>query len=275
MPNLRIIYDNAADRATAYASTTSGSLSASLMQNDLKGQAHRSTGTAVTYTLTWETAQTVGGVGLPATNLSSMSTIRARLYSDTAGTALLADTGVKYACPGLNLSMWDWTLPLNCNAFAFGGASKTAIWFDQHYAAKCCVIDLVDTVNSAGYIDCSRLVVGGFWEPLYNAEYGAQSGEVDTTEVKRNDAGDSLPDIGTRHDVMTFSLAMMPESDRARLRMLFRNVGTGRNLLISLLPGDASAIAEQDHILYGKRPNSTIGFTSYNAFSNAMQLEGW
>ena len=48
MPNLRLIHDNAADRATSLAaSTTSGALVAANLQNDFKGQVHRSTGTSV------------------------------------------------------------------------------------------------------------------------------------------------------------------------------------------------------------------------------------
>ena len=63
MPNLRLIHDNAADRATSLAaSTTSGALVAAYMQNDFKGQVHRSTGTSVSYTLTWTAGETVGGV---------------------------------------------------------------------------------------------------------------------------------------------------------------------------------------------------------------------
>lgn len=171
MKNLIIIHDNAADRCTSLtASNTSGTLYASNMLNDLKGLAHRSTGTSVSYTLTWANPQSVGGVGLPATNLTAEATIRVRLYSDTTGTTLVADSGTKYACPGLNLGMWDWTQPLNANAFAYGGASKSAVWFETHFSVRRCVIDLVDTANPAGYIDCSRLVVGAYWSPQYNAK---------------------------------------------------------------------------------------------------------
>ena len=174
MSNLRIIYDNVADRATSLtASTTAGSLLASNMQNDTKGIVHRSTGLTVVYTLTWTNLTTVGGVGLPATNLSADSTIRVQLYSDTACTTQLADSGTIYACPGNTLETWNWTLPLNANAFAFGGLSKSSCWFTNHYAVRGCKITLTDTsANTAGYIDCSRLVVGPYWEPKQNVQNG-------------------------------------------------------------------------------------------------------
>lgn len=276
MPNLRLIHDNAADRATSLAaSTTAGALVAAYLQNDFKGQAHRSTGTSVSYTLTWTAGETVGGVALPATNLSASATIRVRLYSDTGGSTLIADSGTVYACPGLNLGLWNWSLPLNGNAFAFGGASKSAVWFSAHYFARRCVIDLVDSGNPAGYIDNARLVVGAYWEPAYNASYGAQASVVDRSTNSRNDAGDNLTDRGTQHDTLALSLDFLGETDRARLMQIMRNAGTARNVFVSLLPGWVDAVAEQDHMVYGKRANAGVSFDHYALFSNKLDIEGW
>lgn len=276
MPNLRLIHDNAADRATSLAaSTTSGALVAAYLQNDFKGQVHRSTGTSVTYTLTWTAGETIGGVALPATNLSASATVRARLYSDTGGTTLIADSGTVYACPGLNLGLWNWSLPLNGNAFAFGGASKSAVWFSSHYFARRCVIDLVDTGNPAGYIDNARLVVGSYWEPAINAGYGVEANVVDRTSNSRNDAGDNLSDLGTKHDTLSLKLGNVGETDRARLMQIMRNAGAARNVFVSLLPGWVDAIAEQDHMIYGKRANAAVSFDHYAIFSNKIDIEGW
>jgi hypothetical protein len=277
MPNnLRVIYNNVADTATSLtASNTSGSLAASYMQTDIKGEVHRSTGTSVSYTLTWTDAVDIGSAGLPASNLSSTATIRVRLYSDTAGTTLIADSGTLDACPGLDLGIWDWTLPLNANAFAFGGATKCAVWFDEIWSAKRCVIDLVDVDNEAGYIDCSRLVIGSYWSPTYNASYGAQVTLVDTTENRRNDAGDLLPDRGTLYDTMSLDLQMMPEIDRAYLMRIIRSVGTSGKIFISLFPEHDNPVVEQDGMIYGNRANSGIGFDFFQRFSNKLEIEGW
>lgn len=276
MPNLRLIHDNAADRATSIAaSTTAGALVAAYMQNDFKGQVHRSTGTSVSYTLTWTAGETVGGVALPATNLSASATIRVRLYSDTGGTTLIADSGTVYACPGLSLGLWNWALPLNGNAFAFGGASKSAVWFSAHYFARRCVIDLVDSGNTAGYIDNARLVVGAYWEPERNASYGATASVVDRTANSRNDAGDNLADRGTQHDTLSLNLEWLGETDRARLMQIMRNAGTARNVFVSLLPGWVDPVAEQDHMIYGKRANAGVSFDHYALFSNKIDIEGW
>ena len=158
MPNLRILYDNATDRAASLtASTTSGTLVAANMKNDIKSSVHRSTGTSVTYTLTWTAAQTLGAVVLPVTNLSSSATIRIRCYSDTNGTALVRDTGVQSASSSYNVTELFGTLSVN--TFNFGGYTKVAVWIPDTNARRL-VIDLVDTSNPAGFIDCSRIVAG-------------------------------------------------------------------------------------------------------------------
>lgn len=276
MPNLRIIHDNAADRATSLAaSTTAGTLVAANMQNDRKGRVHRSTGTSVTYTLTWTDGESIGAAGLPATNLTADATVRMRLYSDVAGLTQIADSGVVYACPGQALGLWDWTQPLNANAFAYGGASKSAVWFADHYFARRCVIDLVDAGNPAGYIDCARLVIGAWWSPQYNAPYGWQVSSEDSSRSNRTHAGDNPSDRGFQVDKMSLDLKHMKEADRARLMQIVRNIGASRNVFLSLLPANASPVAEQDHMIYGKRANAGLSIDFFNAYSSRLELEGW
>jgi hypothetical protein len=276
MPNLRIIHDNAADRATTLAaSSTAGAYAVSRVQNDYKGQWHRSTDTSVTYTLTWDDGEQIGGLGLPASNLSADATARVRLYSDVAGANLIADSGAVYACPGEELGLWNWSQPINGNAFAYGGLAKSAVWFEEQYFAKRCVIDLVDALNPAGYIDCARLVLGPYWQPQNNHDYGFVITAVDTSEAQRNDAGDNLSDAGTAHDELTFDLKYMPEADRAELMRILRRVGTSRNIFVSLLPNFSSPVAEQDHMGYFKRDNEGVTGEFYRSYSNRWTLKGW
>lgn len=274
MQNLKIIFDNSADAATITASSTSASLVAANMQSDIKSRVHRSTGLSVSYTLTWAGDVSIGGVALPATNLSGASTIRIRLYN--AANALLADSGVNPAAPGLNLGLWNWSQPINANTFAYGGVAKVCHFFDSHYATRKCVIDLVDTsANLAGYIDCSRIVAGAYWSPTINAGWGAAVNIVDTSKSERSEAGDLISDRGTLHDSLTFDLSALNEADRAQMMLLMRKSGTARNIFINLLPGDASSVAEQDFMIYGKRANSGIKYDFVNRFSNSFEMEGW
>ena len=284
MPNLRIVYNNAADRATSLtASTTAGSLVAANMQTDYKTKVHRSTGTSVTYTLTWNIAEVVGAVALPATNLTASATIRVRLYSDTAGTALIADSGTVFAAPGTNLQYWDWSQTLNqsssafggnVNTFAFGGYSKTAVWFENQVAnVKACVIDLVDTTNTTGYIDCSRIIVGGYWEPTFNAENGVQVEIVDTSTTSRSEAGDLVVDRDILHEKLNFNFSLLPENDRNSLMKIIRLIGTSKNILVCLFPNDSNT--QQDFMIYGKRTNGSVNYEVFSFYKHSMEIIGW
>lgn len=276
MPNLRLIYDNVVSSATLTASTTAGTLAASNMLTDVKSAVHRSAGTSVTYTMTWTTAQIIGGIALPATNLSATASIRVRLFSDTAGTAQIADSGTVDACPSGQLGLHGWGSPIDANAFAHGGASKAAVWFSTQFSTvRRCVVTLTDSSNPAGYIDCARLVVGPYWEAPYNPKYGAQMGRPDLTTTERSEAGDLLTVRGAQHETMSLDFAWLDEPGRARLAKIFRSVGGHTSLFISLLPGHAQASAEQDHMIYGRRAASPFTLDFYNAYSTRIEIEGW
>lgn len=290
MANLKIIADNAADRASITSSTTAGTLAAANMLTDLKGQVHRSTGTSVSYTLTWAAFETVAGVALPACNLTADSTIRVRGYDATIGGALVFDSGMQYAAPGPVLGQWDWSQPLNSNAFsgaiwdwpaprdsksfAYGGAVKTAVWLDNAYSVKRLVVDLVDTNNAAGFIDCARIVAGPVWSPQYNAGYGAAVSMDDGSKNSRNDGGDLLTDRFASSETLRLDLQYLPPSDRARISQIIRSTGVARPVFIALTPG-GDTLLDQETMVYGKRQNSPIAFSFYNAFSTNITLEGW
>lgn len=276
MPNLRVIHRNDADQATSLtASTTSGSLAAAYMQTDLKGQAHRSTGTSVTYTLTWTGGVTLGAVALPATNLTSAATLRVRLYSDTGCTALLQDSGTITACPGLAAGPWTWTATFNANAFAYGHLSKAVAWFEtQQAGVKGMKIDLADATNPAGYIDCARIVAGPWWQPTWGAEYGCTTLVVDNSTNTRTDAGDLLSDRAPMHQELTLNLPLLSEAERSQLMQILRANGVWKPVFVSLMPRAGTA-AEQDHMIYGKRKNSPMSLPYFDRFSHALELESW
>lgn len=275
MSNLRIIHNNAADRATLSASSTAGALVAANMLNDLKGQFHRSTGTTVTYTLVWLDSQAVGGVAIPACNLTADSTIRVVGYSAGAAGTVVMDSGTLFACPGMQLGLWDWTQPLNGNAFAYGGAAKVCVWFAEQPAVKRIEITLTDLNNPAGFIDCARLVVGGFWEPKVSPGFGINLTLEDSTKNTRTDSGDFLTDRATMNDAVSFRLEHLDPSDRAEFHRIIRGCGVHRPLLVAVEPDDDDPLLKQDSLVYGKRENSPMSFTSWDRFEAGVTIQGW
>lgn len=89
MPNLRIVADNAAERATLTASTTSGALAVTNLQTDDKSAVWRATGTTASIRGVLPAPEIASCAHLPYFNGSPTATMRVRLTSETTATNLL------------------------------------------------------------------------------------------------------------------------------------------------------------------------------------------
>ena len=274
MPNLRIVSDNVLARAASFtASTTAGALVASNMLIDIKSAVHRATGTSVTYTATWAATEMIAFVGAMFCNWSPTSTMRVRIYSDTAGTTLVYDSGAQLACPASAIVLRGWTALASSMAYAYGGGSYPRAWFPAIGCRKL-VIDVVDTSSLAGYVETSRLVVGNYWSPAYNAEYGASVTPMDASKHVRSDAGDLLTDIGPRSRKLNLNLSFMPPADRVAMVKILRENGMANPIFMSLFPESADLELERDHAIYGKLSAiSAITLAMINAYSAPIELE--
>lgn len=287
---LRIIYDNAADRtATLTASTTVGSLVASNLQSDIKSAVWRATTTSGTITATWTTSQLIGGIVLPFTNLTSGATIRVRGYAETADTSTVFDTGTIYACPPPTLGTQGWGSTLlgangyesgGANTFSQGKGSYARAWLDAPAFAKKVVIDLVDTTNNAGYIEAGRLVIGSYWESKFNAEMGAAISIQDSTKQYRNDSGDLMSDLGTKHKKQNLNLPWLSADDRTTLWRILRGNGTGKPVFVSVFPNGLTGNPlpdyklEQTHQMYCRLVATPQVITPFwNNFSTTIDIE--
>jgi hypothetical protein len=275
MANLRIVTTNLVDTATTVsASSTATGSSASYLTTEYKSQAHRSQGTTVTYTINWSgtgVSQSINCIVLPCTNLTKTATIAVTVggYSMSAVTA----------CP--NTTIADFTTP-NVNTFAYGGYSKTAVWLPNTQTvstAQNVTITLTDASNPAGYIDCSRIVCGLYWQPTYNASKNNLSISVlDSTQVQRTDAGDLIAERGFVYEQLQFSLDILTDADRDRLLAVTKSLGTYKNFTTCIFP-DSSATAntanEQAFLIYGKRDNAPLNYILPGFSSHSMQITGW
>lgn len=277
MPNIRIIHDDAAERAEITLfnqfDTAAGSLPPNSLKSNTKSLVHRSTGTSVTYQLTWSTAETIGGVILPAVNLSSLATIR------VFGGGL--DSGTIPACPNTPLDSYPGVK--NVNSFPYGGFSKVAVWFGANVsipAGTVFRISLNDTNKATkgypAYIDCSRIVCGSYWEPSFNVSKNSLSLAIeDTTQISRSDAGDLIADRGTINEKLSFNFDVLSKTDKEELVKILRNVGTYRNIAVSIIPGYNNSRDEQDYIIYGKKDASSIDYIVHNYYSSSFSITGW
>lgn len=274
MPNLRILHDNAADRAVLTASSQAGALGPANLQRERKSAVLRSVGAALSITATLPLAEIVGGVVLAFCNLTANATIRVRGFAEPGDAAPVIDTGQLLACAYAPLGAWDWgATALAVNAFSFGGGAYARAWFPRA-TARHFVIDLADSGNPAGYIECSRLVMGNYWEPENNASYGASVTPLDTSTLYRTAGGEQRVAAGSTYRKLTLPLEHMTPLDRASVWRLVRGSGKRRPILVSLFPDNADPELEQTHQLYGRLSDlAAISTPYFETYATSLDIE--
>lgn len=274
MSNLRILYDNAADRAVLTASTQAGALGPLNLQREDKASVLRSAGISQRIVASWAKPEIIGGVVLPFCNLTPTSFIRVHGYLEPGDSQPAFDTGSVPACEYARLGMWDWgALPLGVNAYSYGGGTYARAWFQMHSVKKM-VVDLFDPDNPAGYIELARLVAGAYWSPEQNAAYGAGLTPVDTSSQYRNGAGGQKVERGAMYRKLSLALDHMTPLDRAELWRIVRGNGLSRPLFVSLYPDSEDVELEQAHQVYGRLANlAAITTPSFQAYATNIEIE--
>lgn len=274
MSNLRIVYNNVSDRSSVVASSTAGTLVASNVLTDRKSDTWRSVGTSATLTFTYATAEFVGCVITPFCNLTSGATIRVRTYTETSDPTPIEDSGVVAACASTPLGLWEWgNVPLGVNAYSYGGANYGRVWFNTQPVKKV-VVDIVDTSNTSGYIELSRVVMGGYFSPENDAELDASTEVIETSKSERNDATDLITDLGGKSKKISFNLSHMTPSDRNSVTNILKGNGVSRPIFLSLYPNSTDPSEEQLYQIWGKlSQQSSVTMAYWNAYSTTITIE--
>lgn len=290
--NLRIIYQNLADSGTIIASSTTGSTAVANLNKDPKSliwRSQTSSTSAVKANIVMSfTSSIIGGVILPFCNLTSAATIRVRGYTGTAPTlggtvdnpsitasgTLVFDTTNVLATPYTSLSLWGWDgLSLGANSYSYGGGTCARVWFPK-VTCTSIVIEIIDT-NVDRFVEISRLVVGDYWSPTYNTEFGLSTTLKDLSTSERNESGDLVTNRGARFNSMSFDLNWLKPTDRFELLKILKGNGTAKPLFISLFPdNDTDWSKEQAHQIYGKLSQlGSISHPIYNMYSTQIEIE--
>jgi hypothetical protein len=273
--NLRVVYDNAAERLSSIvASSTAGSLGVNNLLTNTKAEVWRSTSTTASLTIEWATGELISVVALPFCSLSSAATMRVRGYTIKTDVVAALDTGIKMACPASQFGELDWgNLPLGVNSYAFGGAAYGVIWFPVGAYEKI-VVDIADTLNPLGYIEVSKIVTGAYWSPVINTEYGVQVGVQDNSRHERSDAGDLRSDRGVMFKTLSFDLSLMPAGDRNIMWNIIRGKGMSRPVFVSITPEATDSMEEQIFQIYGKlSKQGAIKYQFMNQYSTTIEIE--
>lgn len=303
--NLRIIYQNIADVATLSASSVAGAgTPVSNLTKDTKSLVYRSSASGTTSIgvniVATFTSMILGGpssgigIILPFTNLTDQATIRVRGFTGTAptpgtGTAPTAttagtlqfDSGTVLAAPYQNLGINNWDsddyyIVTSASTIFRDRKVYGRVWVPLVTPVTCTslLIEITD-VNINQFVEISRLVIGKYWSPKYNTNYGLSAGIKDTSTSSRSEAGDLMSSIGPKYGTLSFDLKWLTASDRANLNKIVRLVGTQKPLFVSLFPDNSSDWEkEQMYQIYGKLADtSIIDHSIFEMYGSQLELE--
>lgn len=247
--NLRLIWDNAADRATVTASSEAGSLVAANLQLDEKTKVWRATTDTATLTFISTTPEPVDSLGLAWTNLSPMATVRWQGWAQATDLAAstLFDTTVTPDAADAALSPAG---AITNGAIRASMPQSVAIWLAAVYVVRKWVVTITDPGNPAGYVEASRAIVGTRWSPASNFSYGLEVEIVDETQPQRTESGDDREELLPRYRSVQISLDWLESAaDRDALLQLATR-GQGKGVFVSLYPTDADTSRVQQGQFY-------------------------
>lgn len=234
--NLRVVFKNAA--------TAVGGSSTSAALNDFKSS---TTVASSSYTVT--TSSLSGPVCVMA-----MVAEYTGALTMTVSTQSSADTSTSQVS--------------NSQPTGYGGVKYMAVYFPNLGSTSSFTISFSQAVK------LSRVVIGNYWQPQYNTQYGASVGFNDLSEASRLQSGDLYTQLGPRHKTLSFSLDYISEQDKFKLFDLVRGVGKSTGVFVSLFPQDADKEKEQMYQIYGKFQNlPQISHTIFTMYASSLELE--
>lgn len=233
--NLRILLNNKVTQVNA--SSTANSL------NDYKSQYD----TGTTFTIT--TSSVTGPVAVVAFLTEAVGSVTMTVTGQTAVTEAT-------------------TSSFTGQVSGYGGGKYIAKYFTLATGTTSF------TITFSASVKVSKFIVGNYWSPKYNTNYGVQVGYEDATTFDRLQSGDLYATPAPRNKTLQFELQYMDESDKFYLFDIVKSVGKTKPLFISVFPEDSDQQKEQMYSIYGRfnsPPN--ISHVMYTMYSSSLQFE--
>lgn len=257
MSNLAICYKNLADTATLTASPVAGSTTpVTYLQNDSRGDIFKATATGaqIIYGEWGGTAYTVSCVHLERTNLADGDTWRIQLYSDTAWTTQIYDSGT--VSPFATNLYDDWTY------------SNADLFFTPTASVKSFKI----TCTSAAIFQASRLYLGAYTTAAYNPKIGMSAGYATNSTQERRAGGSLGANVQSAWRTLTFDMFASTEAERAIWNEIGRYCGTTGSVFVSVFPS-LNTSQERDHSMIGKfEQPPQVKWTNYLQYDFSLTL---
>lgn len=252
--SVRIVSANTADSATLSSTDFVATLPVGNLQLEGRGRVARTvnvTGDKVILG-NFAGASVVSCAVLYNHNLTSQATFRLQLYAAANQTgSIVYDTGAVVALPALGWGEFGWGLtPWGGTVFSGWGSAFSDFWFTA-VGALSFKITLNDAANPAGYIQVKRLLIGPYFEPAVNVEYGLQLSWQDNSTQIRTQGGSLRTDNRVLFRTLQARLSRMTTAERAVFTELVRTIGLRKETFVSVWP-DAGGSLERDYALLGK-----------------------
>lgn len=252
--SIRIVTANLSDLATLTSAHFVASLPVTNLQLEGRAKVARTTNATGTKTIDGDLAGAapVAACVLYGHNLTSQATWRLRLWDGAGQTGTVVyDSTTVTAMPALGWGGFPWGgVPWGASVFTGWGSAYSVLWFPA-VGALSFRLDITDAANPAGYLQAKRLLLGPYFEPAVNVNYGLKLYWDEQSVQRRTQASSLRTDPGPRYRVLSGNLAQLTEVERATALEVLRQIGLRIETFISVHPGAGGSL-ERDYSMLGK-----------------------
>lgn len=263
--SVRIVTANVSDAATLTSADFAVSLPVGNLQLEGRARVARTVDATGTKTIEGDLAgaAVVGACVLYGHNLTSQAEWRLRIWDGVGQTGTVTyDSGTVPALAALGWGSFGWGMvPWGASVFTGWGSAYSVLWFPA-VGARSFRIELDDDANPAGFVQAKRLLLGPYFEPAVNLEYGLNLYWEEDSVQRRTQASSLRTDPGPRYRVLAGNLGHLDEVERGVALETLRQIGLRTETFISVHPG-AGGVQERDYSLLGK-------FTRMPQFTNGQ-----
>tara|TARA_R110000803_G_scaffold208889_1_gene277941 strand:+ start:28 stop:861 length:834 start_codon:yes stop_codon:yes gene_type:complete len=275
MSNLRIVWAIPSDTATLSASPALVStLPVTNLQDPTRARIARTTSLAQQQILGNLTSlQIVNSLVLWRHNLSATATWKLELFSgaNQSGTTVYDSTSLAVQLKSLGDLEWG-VDALGATVFSDWSLAYSVLWFDAVGAASF-RLTLTDPNNTSAYMEASRLMLGRYFSPAVNADYGLGLSWVDESTQIRTAGGTLRTDAGVVYRQIAFDLSALSESERPKFIEIMRLSGKRKDLFVSVFP-EAGGEKERDYAFVAKITNNHDNVTiNHGYYQDTITLE--
>lgn len=249
MPNIRLVSHNLHDEATLSETGTSVSgFGPANTQNTLRERVLRISGDSYVLKGTLPSPFvdcTANAFYLVRHTLPDDATVQLETFSDAAWSTLTYDSTALPAACFTPDSGFDFGLGSAYNAVIRGMVPY------RHFYETAAVRSYQVTFTDAGSPDICRVVLGAYWSPAHNPDYGAPLSIEDLTDSNRTLGGSQRTNEGEKYRKFRVDFSWLLEADRHPLLKIMEHNGLSRDFMISLFPEDGTML-EADHTINAK-----------------------